>query len=1123
MNDSHQRIAERLVILNNRCVGLLTRLYNIKKSCATVESRPKVLTSKPFEQAISVIGKKFPHTDLKKHSSAFSNVDEAKGDILKSLSQYYFTFVNLLELKEQVFQQLAIMDANQFLFDISLNFDATTAYLNLVVNFISAMILLSRIEERKSLIGLYNVAHELSRGSPEPKYHRLAQLVVDYDQPLKKLSEDLSSIHRSVTSALESVMPIYERRNISADDQRKSSFLSLLASPAQILFAAQTGTCACEYLSLDLMDRWIILTITVCHSTLLANDNMVKLYNRALRNGVCIRLFRDENLLIFNALQNFYDSIKGCHKRAQDIKDLYNLTLQTCISFHAHRRQFLRNTLRDLCFLIRDQPGLLGPKALFVWMALSLSRDEVYWILRHNQVWPQVIANKKAKELADVGINDKSLPELLFYMVELQNLVLKYSYVISNYHARYIAGYDVLLLEELLPGLSGMSDREAMLVNSVVDELRKIMHEGCDLRGIRLDWFRFQASVSSIHSQFRLRQHREFTEAMNTTVFHTKMVDSIQDMLRDTGDLSVYCFYFAQFDSQLKQSLNLPVQSRYSIAFAHICSHFENALHEYCPEEHEDITERSLSLCNVTLDWLAARTAEVVSRITNDEFILAIKTSPQACANFVIRAHQNATNEDVAGVESYRKNRENVTAADKNYMYLLDLCTAVGYSKEIRTFDHTFAPREYLQTHLETEMVSTLHKYFRGNNDHPRRPTEMLMLLQAQISAIQTLEGCLRFDMTQFLNNVLLQQTQPTDSYGKETLTSQYCRWYLEALLRKASAGQIVYSDHLRLFECPLDVALPFSPERFTDTRELRALAQLISPYGIKFLAERLVWHVASQITELFKLVKEHRDILLVCRGSFDKPDRMRELISQLSVADPKDKKSKEEKGSPIESVLQRVTIIGEIIAFRNLLIDALKDVVDAKLPFLMGSLNGLFQSADPLGKIQMGEMCAAAGIQTEVDVALMKAIQVQAQISEVNDEEHYFLSSLLFVFIAISLPKLATSRASLYVAKKKYSANNCHVVPLAVNTMASALFCHHKQADTQERMREFLALTSSCLLQIIGTPEATEMELHQSIFVLLETLVKDSPWLHYDLLESCFPFTIIRSSYNKCYSNNNE
>uniref|UniRef100_A0AC34GYP1 Nck-associated protein 1 n=1 Tax=Panagrolaimus sp. ES5 TaxID=591445 RepID=A0AC34GYP1_9BILA len=1082
MSEAQHKIAERLIILNDRCVGLLTRLYNIKKSCGNINSRPKALTEKDFEQAISIVVKKFPVNDLRKHSSAFSNVDKSKADVLKNLHPYYFTFVHLLELKEHVLQQLALMDANQFTLDISLNFDATTAFFNMIINFISAMILLSRIEERKSLVGLYNAAHELEKGVSETKFPRLAQLIVDYDSPMKKLAEDFSPVHRLIRQALMSISPIYKRRNISAEEQRASAMISLASNPAELLYVAQTNTCACEYLSVDLMNRWIILCVTVCHNNLLADEHVTDLFYRALRDGVCIRLFRDENVLVFSMLQNLFETIKGYHKRCQEIKDLYNITLQTSVSFHAHRRQFLRSALRDLCFLFKDQPGLLGPKILFIWMGLSYARDEVNWLLRHNQVWPTVIANKKAKEQTDVGINDKALPELLFYMIDLQNLMLKHAGVIARYHSQYVQKCDAIAVAEMLPSLAGLSERESILIQTAVDELQNISSDTCDLRAVRLD-----------------------------------------------------CFYFTQFDTQLNQTLNLPIQSRYAVTFAHICNHFIHALHDFCPEEHDDIVERALSHCNAVLDRLAVRVAEVIGRMTNDELILAQKLSPQACANCVSHAYQaNGARVNVAdtmpGVESYRMNREEVTDADKNYIYLVDLCNSIGYSKEIQTCDHVFAPREYLHQHIESELISTLHRYFRQNNvEPPRKPSEMHMLLSSQISVMQTVENCLRFDLTQFLNGVYLQQTQPQDSHGKDTLASIYSRWYLEVLLRKASICQLVYSEHLRSFISASDVVpLQFAPEQYTDTRELRALVQIIGPYGIKLMAERLVWHVACQINELLKLVREHKTELHEARISFDKPEKMRELTAKLSFADStKDRKQGKEhstSGSPIESVLQRVTIIGEIIAFRNMLYDALKDVVEQRLPFLISSLNGLFHSADPLGKVQMSEMCAAAGIQTDVDVALMSAIQAQAQTNRPNDDEEYYQETcLLFVFIAIALPKLATTKLSLYKAGVKASPNNCHVIPLAVNSMASALFYYHSRSDIQERMREFLALASSSLLQIIGTPEAEHMEMHQSVFTLLESLVKDSPWLHFGLLESCFPFTMIRSSFFKCYSHAEE
>lgn len=32
---------------------------------------------------------------------------------------------------------------------------------------------------------------------------------------------------------------------------------------------------------------------------------------------------------------------------------------------------------------------------------------------------------------------------------------------------------------------------------------------------------------------------------------------------------------------------------------------------------------------------------------------------------------------------------------------------------------------------------------------------------------------------------------------------------------------------------------------------EMRALAELLGPYGLKFLSENLMWHITSQVVEL--------------------------------------------------------------------------------------------------------------------------------------------------------------------------------------------------------------------------------------------------------------------------------
>ena len=58
----------------------------------------------------------------------------------------------------------------------------------------------------------------------------------------------------------------------------------------------------------------------------------------------------------------------------------------------------------------------------------------------------------------------------------------------------------------------------------------------------------------------------------------------------------------------------------------------------------------------------------------------------------------------------------------------------------------------------------------------------------------------------------------------------------------------------------------------FSDPNELRALVELIGPYGIQLLNETLMWHIGSQVGELKKLVFGNKDVLEALRTNFDKP-----------------------------------------------------------------------------------------------------------------------------------------------------------------------------------------------------------------------------------------------------------
>ncbi|MEJ1271157.1 hypothetical protein NN561_001991 [Cricetulus griseus] len=327
--------------------------------------------------------------------------------------------------------------------------------------------------------------------------------------------------------------------------------------------------------------------------------------------------------------------------------------------------------------------------------------------------------------------------------------------------------------------------------------------------------------------------------------------------------------------------------------------------------QYPHLKNHGLHHCNSFLEELAKQTSNCVLEICAEQRNLSEQLLPKHCATTISKAKNKKSmkqrqaprkgepERDKPGAESHRKNRSIVTKA---------IVTLAGYNA---------TTQEIL------------------------RPSELLAGVKAYISFIQSLAQFLGADASRVVRNALLQQTQPLDSCGEQTVTTLYTNWYLESLLRQASSGAIVLSPAMQAFiSLPRDGEQNFSAEEFSDISEMRALAEILGPYGMKFLSENLMWHVTSQIVELKKLVVENMDILVQIRSNFSKPDVMASLLPQLMGA---------------ENVLKRMTIIGVILSFRAMAQEGLQEVFSSHCPFLMGPIECLKEFVTPDTDIKVG------------------------------------------------------------------------------------------------------------------------------------------------------------------------
>ena len=570
------------MILVSCYAELLKMLFFLSLACGDTKSKPSFLSDKSLESSIKTVVRKFPNVDLK----SLSNIHPIRGEIVKSLSLYYYTFVDLLDFKDHVNELLTTIDACQISLDITVNFHVTSLYLELVTIYIQLMILLSRVDDRKAVLGLFNAAYEMSQNQADPSFPRLGQMIVDYDPPLKKLSEEFVPHTRTLTHALLSLSSVYPRRNLSADQWRAAQMLSLVSNPGQLLNPAHTDTMPCEYLSLDTMETWIVFGFMLCH-TFLSHEAANDLWTLALNSSWTTVLYRDEVIYTHQYVQTYFEGIKGYGKKVGEIKECYNNAVMHSAANHRERRKFLRSALKELVLICSDQPGLLGPKALFVFMGLCFSRDEIYWLLRHNENPPPRQGKVKLQE----DLVDRYLPELLFHMEELRALVRKYSQVIQRYYVQYLAGYDAVALSQMIQTATVTSEEDNVLLSSICKKISELSVENIedpdhvfDFMGLRLDWARLQSYLSSGKSNV-LEQQRDLAALLNTISFHTRMVDNLDEMIIETSDLSLFCFYSKFFEDNFQMCLEFPAQNRFIIAFPLICGHFSNITNELCPEE----------------------------------------------------------------------------------------------------------------------------------------------------------------------------------------------------------------------------------------------------------------------------------------------------------------------------------------------------------------------------------------------------------------------------------------------------------------------------------------------------------------------------------------------------------
>eukprot|EP00051_Salpingoeca_urceolata_P003368 m.57251 g.57251 ORF g.57251 m.57251 type:complete len:1106 (-) comp12716_c0_seq2:107-3424(-) len=1092
---TEHKFAEKLTILNHHGIGLLSRLVRVKQALQTSATKPAFLTEKPFETQVKHALRKFPHFDLAKTPE--TPMHNKREEIAASLEEPYYVFVDVLEYKDAVMELVTSMSAQKIVLCLGVNYLLTAEFLNVLQNLLSLLELLSRISDRRAIAALYSTAFEIIRGTNEVSYPRLGQLLVDFDQPLKKAHEGFSPHTKLVADALMSVKAVFDRRFLPPDGQRREHAFSIHHAPAKLTSPAgcpvdgqPAEPVYCDIASVDQLGRWLLWGFLVVPGEL-SNEAVAETVCKALTDGFAWKLFRNECINFHSAYDSMFSAFKDPKKlNKHKVAEQLAVAVSEAPLVHRNRRDMLRHTLGMLYHLFSDKPGLLGPKGPIALSAIAAARDEIMWLMRHALTPPP---RSKGKLQTDL-LTYEQLPELMFVFAELQGLLGQHRELLRRYFVDFLKGYDLAAIK-LNSRAFQVAGREQSIVNSFISTLEGLSAESevVDFSALRLDWLRLQAGFAQPgpNHTFASEQGLKFAEHMNLVHLHASFVDSLDDLVRTTADASDLWFYKKKFLEHFTKCLSTPSQLRFAASFVMVCDGFSHCATDFVPEERADIGRDSQNMANHFLSRMAAKAAQTVHEMAATRVKIEEQFRVQNAVSILVSKHKSGTKSDKKAPVETELN-ETLRAHQEA---LGDVCWAINHLPTIMVHNLMFSPREYLTELLEQSVGQALvHLVQEG--DQLLRPSLALANVQVYMAALRSIENYISVDTANVFAAAFLDQSLVVDA-TKPSIATLFVQYYVSLLSDNRTASVVVNESRQSLVSKTKD-----DVEAFTDPCELRDVCELLGPFGIRQLDDSLLAVVSQCFGEMKKIVVQNRDLLeSIKHGTQNGP-----------VCVEACKKLKE-----VDRFASFASQLGAVLRFRSFLSDALRAVLQRRVPFVYHAVSSLHSQIESRA---VAMLSYATGINSDIDPFLAGTVaeHLTAPESDVT------VFSLTMVMLAATLRHLCYQQSSAFNTAYAGNENNAHTLSAVLNELSAAMFAlvSPRPEDVRplitQAQGDFLRVVSVVLLRTGSAVDKDVPKYRDHIVGILDEFVKSSSFVSYDILESFWPYGLIRSAAHELY-----
>ncbi len=1049
-------------------------------------------------------------------------------------------------------------------------------YFTVLTNYVKMVLLMNRVESKSLLLSLFNLVYTRVNSTSEPNILRVHQsLFRDFDSKIAfdTFRDRFVSMQTHTGKALLSLIPAFDRGLTQYLTNKRP--LEMLSEPDKIPYPSVDSTYI--YLTLhEQMCEWIVYTFICCpdalgmapgstnNNILSANSNKqssggggllakfkkeevkeVRSYElllmKVLEQSYVMRIYGDEYLFVHEPYDDLTKKYKtgfmNLKKERKSLENAMQVSAQNSQDVHMQKRSYLLLQLRSLLNMMRDSPGLLGPKFQLVLATLSLSKMEIMWYFRHLGVQPK-FSTKKFKDIRDPNIG-----EMIYLVDELISVCLLHREVIQAYHRKILKNLYHKKVSELWQNAKRWFEGQVPTVfESILSDLDNSLSIA-NFHSMRLNWKRLEAYLTGFQFKQALSDTsvREMFITMCKVYLFSRHVDEVEIQLSEQASIKELYYYHKQVYDMYKSGLEGEMrQPLFSISFIRILDYYPENIHKTLnPELRKQVGAQAVELANEMLELLSETIKQKLDELRGDKGHASLAkqlTGAEKAELFkFLMLKEQYSNKDKAkdlekkpGYESYHQERETIKymrMLEKNFTQLL---FTLGRYDEIAIFDTVYYPTEFLRNRLESYIDSFVGsvalkvpampnpKEKAKNLEFPT-PTSILSELTSFMITLKLVEQCVRVKtedlvmaafLKHFVNLKYIGSPYEVDrqKHVHDNAIISYARWYTDLISNANIKYKLLYARPKKTFvSTPATPIISFNGEEYLGMPELTALCTLVGPFGVRVLDQHL-------LDELYNLAEQLQTVLST--HVKDLKDVESSLYSDNVI------KGLDKKFKGLEKLMELCISIGGILAFRRNLHEALEDVVRQNIPIIYKVIHAAHKQYEENVFMDnkfllIDEMATDCGIPANnADSALKIRLSRMAENSAAWE--------MLPVAFSVLLTCTPLWKDNDYNTEIEGWTNNAHLAIDCFNQLLVAIFTvKSSERIVIEQMYEKFAECAAILLLNLRSQKGADKTV-DSCYIFADKLVQEAPFMHTSIFEELTPYSMLRPIYRQAYEGAN-